>query len=72
MSEGHSGLPHDLPEYVPNWPVPPRAKVRVYRASDALWYWGHACPAGGWAYGNAFSSQSAAFKAALKHAKGCR
>lgn len=71
MSE-HSNLPHDLPEYAPNWPVVKVVRARVYRACDGLWYWGHSCPRGGWAFpGSSFLTQKAAFAGALKHARGC-
>lgn len=70
MSEGHSGLSHDLPEYVPNSP-PPKVKARVYKARDDLWYWGHACRGGGWGFGLPYASQAMALKGALAHMEGC-
>jgi hypothetical protein len=70
VSEGHSGLSHDMPEYVPNQ-SPPVRKARVYKADDGLWYWGHACPRGGWSYEPASLSQPAALAGALKHLERC-
>lgn len=32
----HRGLPHDLPEYVPNWPVPAKADKPAPRIYTAL------------------------------------
>lgn len=71
MSE-HSNLPHDLPEYAPNWPVPARVKARVYRC-PAGWVWGHSCPVPGrWmTTGLPKTTQPEAFALALKHAQGC-
>ena len=71
MSEEHSGLSHDLPEYTPNWPVPVKVKARVYKSCTG-WAWIHHCPHKFLlsAYGLC-ASQPAAFEAALKHAWGC-
>jgi hypothetical protein len=72
MSDNRTGLPHDLPEYVPNWPVPVKVKAKVYKRGGA-WYWAHACPKGprvaalGWPQ----PTLPEAFEAALKHARGC-
>jgi hypothetical protein len=74
MSDDHRGLPHDLPEYVPNWPVPVKVKATVYKR-DGFWFWGHECPRKGTArvfrLGGAKRDLSEAFDAALKHARGC-
>lgn len=39
MSDEHSGLSHDLPEYVPNVPPEPEAPPRVYQVlvHGAVW-----------------------------------
>lgn len=74
MSDNHRGLPHDLPEYVPNWPVPVKVKAKVYQLPNSgRWSWSHACPKrNGWAMvGHPERTQAAAFEAALKHARGC-
>lgn len=78
MSDEHSGLSHDLPEYTPNWPVPvtPPIKVRakVIKRHN-VWLWGHECPrtspARVFRLGGAKADLSAAFEAALKHVQGC-
>jgi hypothetical protein len=77
MSDEHTGLPHDLPEYVPNWPVsvPVKVKAKVYRLS-ASWGWSHSCPHRPFGVqritvGHGHPTQPAAFAAALKHARGC-
>jgi hypothetical protein len=41
MSDNHTGLPHDLPG----------RKVKVFKALNGRWYWGHACPPGGYSSG---------------------
>ncbi|MFJ2650848.1 hypothetical protein ACIO1C_29535 [Streptomyces sp. NPDC087420] len=66
-------LPHDLPEYVPNWPVPVIVKVKVRRLRRlGGWSWFHHCPHRQ-VIATEFKmpSQRAAFAAALKHAQGC-
>lgn len=71
MSDEHTGLSHDLPDYVPNWPVPVKVKARVLKGKDG-WAWIHLCPhRTPGAYEILVPSQSAAFEAALKHARGC-
>jgi hypothetical protein len=73
VSDNHTGLPHDLPEYVPNWPVPVAVKVKakVIRGRDG-WLWAHDCPRRPlWAMGFSYPTQQAAFEAALKHTRGC-
>lgn len=72
MSEEHSGLSHDLPEYVPNWPVPVRIKARVHKCPSG-WIWGHLCPVSSrWrVVGLPKTTQAEAFAAALKHVQGC-
>lgn len=39
MSDTHSGVPHDLPEYVPNVPFSPEAPAEVYQVlvHGAVW-----------------------------------
>lgn len=70
--DNHRGLPHDLPEYVPNWPVPVKIKAKVYQISGGAWSWSHDCPRRtGFTLGWAQATQPAAFEAALKHARGC-
>lgn len=72
MSEEHSGLSHDLPEYTPNWPVPVKVKARVYKYPNGYWGWAHNCPKRiTFALGGPQPTQPAAFAAALKHARGC-
>lgn len=74
MSDEHSGLSHDLPEYVPNWPLPvKKVKAQVYRYPTGGWGWGHRCPKNGAivAIGKPKTTQAEAFAAALKHVQGC-
>lgn len=77
MSDEHTGLSHDLPEYVPNWPVRPavvKVKAKVYKYNGA-WTWSHRCPHGGLARSVALGWPKAtlaeAYEVALKHARGC-
>ena len=43
MTEAHSGIPHDLPEYEPNTnPLPTRWRVQLYRGRWG-WCWTHQC-----------------------------
>ncbi|MEV4228108.1 hypothetical protein AB0J81_13605 [Streptomyces bobili] len=74
MSDEHSGLSHDLPEYTPNWPVPVKVKAIVYKRGG-VWLWSHECPRKGLArviaLGGGKASLPEAFNAALKHARGC-
>jgi len=70
MSDNHTGLPHDLPDYTPNWPV--RAKARVYK--DGMWWrWMHACRYRGGVMNYSYpeTSQPIAFERALKHLERC-
>lgn len=75
MNDEHTGLPHDLPDYVPNWPVPVKIKAKVYKGGPLVpfWFWMHRCPTGGRVpiLGDPELTQPAAFEAALKHARGC-
>jgi hypothetical protein len=67
----HRGLPHDLPEYTPNWPAVIRIKAAVMKGRSG-WFWTHTCPRKGRAQvAIGYPSQPAAFAAALKHARGC-
>lgn len=72
--DNHTGPTHDMPDYVPNWPVVVKVKARVYKR-EGVWLWGHECPQRGTArvvaLGHAKLTQPAAFAAALKHARGC-
>lgn len=71
MSDHHSDLSRDLPEYTPNWPVPVKVKASVVKGCDG-WMWAHNCPHRLlWAMSFGYPSQAAAFEAALKHARGC-
>lgn len=74
MSDNHTGLPHDLPEYEPNWPVPIKVKARVYKVPET-WVWSHSCPHTPFGIRKVVlgsqPTQPAAFAAALKHARGC-
>jgi hypothetical protein len=74
VSDEHSGLSHDLPEYVPNWPLPVRkVKVQVYQLrGTGEWAWAHDCPRKiGFTLGFARPTQAEAFAAAHKHVQGC-
>lgn len=43
MTDVHSGIPHDLPEYEPDTdPLPTRWRVQVYRDRSG-WAWVHQC-----------------------------
>jgi hypothetical protein len=72
MSEAHSGIPHDLPEYEPN--DPPRdtwRRARVFKDGNC-WTWEHqcswkSCPTNGYPY----SRQEDAMDYALMHARRC-
>jgi hypothetical protein len=73
MSDNRRGLPHDLPEYVPNWPVPVKVKAKVYKRGG-VWFWSHRCPRRGAttvALGYAQATLPEAYDFALKHARGC-
>lgn len=72
MSDNHTGLPHDLPEYAPNWPVPvEKVKAKVFKGKTS-WIWGHCCPRHPkHTLGFGYPTQRAAFRAALRHAEGC-
>lgn len=71
MSDSHRGMPHDLPEYVPNWPVAVKVKAKVCKGFTG-WLWSHQCPhREAWGGMIGYPSQPAAFEAALKHARGC-
>jgi hypothetical protein len=69
--DNHTGPTHDMPDYVPNWPVVVKVKATV--AKDFLgWTWIHDCPRkNGLTRAGVTHSQPAAFAAALKHARGC-
>lgn len=72
MSDDRTGLPHDLPEYTPNWPVPIKVRAKVFKSNGGAWLWAHSCPHRlGVALGFPSTCQAAAFEAALKHARGC-
>ena len=73
MSDNKRGLPHDLPEYTPNWPVAIKVRARVFKGLfTPYWYWTHPCPRKvGLAIGLPYLTHAAAFEAALKHARGC-
>ena len=70
--DDRTGLPHDLPEYVPNWPVPVKVKAKVYKR-NGVWLWAHACPKGLYkaALGWPQLDLPTAFEVALKHVQGC-
>jgi hypothetical protein len=71
MTDNHRGLPHDLPPYRPNWPLPIKVRAKVVKGGDG-WAWVHNCPRR-WLWQMAFGypTQPEAFEAALKHARGC-
>jgi hypothetical protein len=73
MSDEHSGLSHDLPEYTPNWPVPGKVRSKVYKLKGTgKWAWAHNCPRRqGYALGMPARTLPEAYSAALKHARGC-
>jgi hypothetical protein len=71
--DSHTGPTHDMPDYVPNWPVPVKIKAQVYQR-NGFWFWAHVCPNKGHrvaALGHPKLTHKAAFAAALKHARGC-
>lgn len=74
MSDERRGMPHDLPEYRPNWPVVIKVKAKVVKGRDG-WFWGHKCPRRSpmpvFALGHPQTTHAAAFAAALKHVQGC-
>lgn len=75
MSDTHTGLSHDMPEYRPNWPL--RPKARVYKDTTFFggpcWRWEHACHYRGGAlnYGYPETTHAQALERALKHMEGC-
>lgn len=68
MNEEHSGIPHDLPEYVPN--DPPRWRVQLYRGQWG-WNWGHQCGPTTHKQGHGYLTWRIAWKYAQKHAEEC-
>jgi len=73
VSEAHSGLPHDMPEYEVYVPGTVKViKARVYK-DGRWWRWEHACGYRGRAllYSYPQDSQSVALAGALKHMTGC-
>lgn len=66
----HSGIPHDLPEYEPNWPAPIKVRAKVFRGRYG-WLWAHDCPRMRGVVFCVKSDWPAAFAAALHHARGC-
>ncbi|MFF9268598.1 hypothetical protein [Streptomyces rochei] len=71
MSDHRRGLPHDLPEYVPNWPVAIKTKAAVLKGRSG-WFWTHICLRKGRSeVAIGYASQPEAFADALKHARGC-
>ncbi|MFD5107150.1 hypothetical protein [Streptomyces cinereoruber] len=71
MSEEHSGLSHDLPEYTPNTdPLPTRWRVQLYRSAWG-WQWGHQCDAITHRQGHGYKSWLMALRYANEHAKEC-
>jgi hypothetical protein len=83
VSDRHTGLSHDLPEYVPNLPV--RSKATVFKGLNGRWYWGHWCRLGS-SYRSGplrvdnmigpptsgAESWEQAFRNSLKHMENCR
>lgn len=76
MSDNHTGLSHDLPEYVPNMPLAAdlrrqvRSRIKVYKRAG-YWSWRHDC-GGRTLSASCLPSQPYALALALKHVKGCR
>ncbi|MFF3363564.1 hypothetical protein [Streptomyces misionensis] len=72
MSDNHRGLPHDLPEYEPNWPVAIKVRAKLYKRGG-LWFWVHDCPRRGTVVtlGHPSLFLLTAYAAALKHVRGC-
>ncbi|MFF5471066.1 hypothetical protein [Streptomyces achromogenes] len=77
MSDGHRGLPHDLPEYAPNLPLAAelrrqvRSKARVAKTAYGKWGWEHDCGPH-LHYVGGLPDQPWAFAEALAHVKECR
>jgi hypothetical protein len=69
--DNHTGPTHDMPDYVPNWPVVVKVKAKVAKGLTGLWYWGHSCPRDNSGAFGAHLTQAEALAAALKHARGC-
>ena len=68
MSDLHSGIPHDLPEYVPN--DPPKWRVQVYLGGWG-WKWTHQCDATHHKDGHSYATWRMALRYAYEHAKEC-
>jgi hypothetical protein len=72
MSDDRRGLPHDLPEYLPNWPIGIKVRARVVMGRDGHWIWAHKCPRKPhWKVAFAYRDQISAMDAARKHVEGC-
>jgi hypothetical protein len=76
VSDNHRGLPHDLPDYVPNLPLAAdvrrqmRGKVRVYKRAE-WWSWSHTCPDGTVGQ-TCIPDHPYALQLALSHLEWCR
>ena len=68
MTDAHSGIPHDLPEYVPN--DPPKWRVQLYRGPWG-WNWTHQCDATHHKDGHSYATWRMAYRYAYEHAKEC-
>lgn len=71
MSDVHSGIPHDLPEYEPNTnPLPTRWRVQLYRGQWG-WDWVHQCGPDTVKKGHSYLTWRMALRYANKHAEEC-
>jgi hypothetical protein len=74
MSELHSGVPHDLPEYVPNLTTsPPRTirwRVQVFKDGWG-WSWVHQCRSHYHSEHHGYESWAEAFRTACEHLRSC-
>lgn len=69
MTDIHSGIPHDLPEYEPNT-NPPKWRVQVFREPWG-WGWTHQCDAKRSRAGHSYLAWRIAMSDANKHARRC-
>lgn len=71
MTDVHSGIPHDLPEYEPDTdPLPTRWRVQLYRGTWG-WNWGHQCSPTVHKDGHSYLTWRMALRYANLHAERC-